>query len=275
MPVRGRTSARRHGAPGARLGRPPAARRIPGPRARDGQGRGCARRVRRVPFPEHACRPQAGKSGAAPIPPASPEPTRPLDFSDIHGCETAKRAVAVAVAVATASRSWADTAPCRAAIAARNPVDNARHVGRRRARGGAHPLRLRGTGFLHSGGEQALPQPRAPASAPPGSSAGGRPVRPGEVSLAHAGVLYLDDAAEWDRVKLQMMRMPMEEGAVRIVRADGACSMPARFQLVVGADSCPCGGYGRRDARVPLPGGRGCCANATPQLAGCCAPGRR
>ena len=78
-------------------------------------------------------------------------------------------------------------------------------------------------------------------------------MRPGEVSLAHAGVLYLDDAAEWDRVKLQMMRMPMEEGAVRIVRADGACSMPARFQLVVGADSCPCGGYGRRDAECRCP----------------------
>lgn len=195
---------------------------------------------------------RAGKSGAAPIPSASPEPTRPLDFSDIHGCETAKRAVAVAVAGGHGIALVGGTATSRAMIAERIPsIMPAMTDGEMREVARIHSICGEPVSSI-AAGSRPFRSP-APCISAAGFVGGGRPVRPGEVSLAHGGVLYLDDAAEWDPLKLQMMRMPMEEGAVRIVRADGACSMPARFQLVVGADFCPCGGYGQRDAECRCP----------------------
>ena len=65
---------------------------------------------------------------------------------------------------------------------------------------------------------------------------GGRPVRPGEISLAHGGVLYLDELGEFSSNTLQMLRQPMEDGAVRIVRVDGAYTFPARFQLIAASN---------------------------------------
>ncbi|MBS6555733.1 YifB family Mg chelatase-like AAA ATPase [Collinsella stercoris] len=76
---------------------------------------------------------------------------------------------------------------------------------------------------------------------------GGRPVRPGEISLAHGGVLYLDELGEFSSNTLQMLRQPMEDGAVRIVRVDGAYTFPARFQLIAASNPCPCGYLGDRD----------------------------
>ena len=73
---------------------------------------------------------------------------------------------------------------------------------------------------------------------------GGRPVRPGEISLAHEGVLFLDELPEFATATLQALRQPMEDGAVRIVRAEGTFSFPARFQLVAAANPCPCGHLG-------------------------------
>lgn len=76
---------------------------------------------------------------------------------------------------------------------------------------------------------------------------GGRPVRPGEISLAHGGVLYLDELAEFSSQTLQTLRQPLEEGMVRIVRADGAYVFPSRFQLIAASNPCPCGYLGDRD----------------------------
>ena len=76
---------------------------------------------------------------------------------------------------------------------------------------------------------------------------GGRPVRPGEISLAHGGVLYLDELGEFPSNTLQMLRQPLEDGSVRIVRVDGAYLLPARFQLVAASNPCPCGYLGDRD----------------------------
>ncbi len=73
---------------------------------------------------------------------------------------------------------------------------------------------------------------------------GGRPVRPGEISLAHEGVLFLDELPEFSSATLQVLRQPMEDGAVRIVRAEGTFTFPARFQLVAAANPCPCGHLG-------------------------------
>ena len=73
---------------------------------------------------------------------------------------------------------------------------------------------------------------------------GGSPVRPGEVSLAHRGVLFLDELPEFSSGVLQSLRQPMEDGAVRIVRAEGSFSFPCEFQLLAAANPCPCGHAG-------------------------------
>ncbi len=73
---------------------------------------------------------------------------------------------------------------------------------------------------------------------------GGSGPRPGEVSLAHRGVLFLDELLELPRHVLDAMRQPLEDGRVVIARAAQAVSYPARFQLVGAANPCPCGKYG-------------------------------
>ena len=73
---------------------------------------------------------------------------------------------------------------------------------------------------------------------------GGRPVTPGEISLAHEGVLFLAELPEFPRGSLQALRQPMEDKTVRIARADGVCTFPCDFQLVAAANPCPCGHLG-------------------------------
>ena len=77
---------------------------------------------------------------------------------------------------------------------------------------------------------------------------GGKIPRPGEVSLAHEGVLFLDEAAEFSTALLQTLREPMEEGSITIARAGISMHFPARFQLVLAMNSCPCGNLGRKQA---------------------------
>lgn len=73
---------------------------------------------------------------------------------------------------------------------------------------------------------------------------GGTPVRPGEVSLAHHGVLFLDELPEFRRQALEALRQPMEEGVVHLSRARGSVRFPARFVLVAAMNPCPCGYWG-------------------------------
>ena len=70
---------------------------------------------------------------------------------------------------------------------------------------------------------------------------GGSPPRPGEVSLAHRGVLFLDELLEYPRACLEGLREPLEEGAVAVVRARWNVRFPARFQLLAAMNPCPCG----------------------------------
>ena len=72
---------------------------------------------------------------------------------------------------------------------------------------------------------------------------GGNPIRPGEISLANHGVLFLDELPEFKRYTLEVLRQPLEEKRIRITRANGTYDFPAHFSLVAAMNPCPCGFY--------------------------------
>ncbi len=75
----------------------------------------------------------------------------------------------------------------------------------------------------------------------PGLVGGGNPPRPGEVTLAHRGVLFLDELGEFSRAALESLRAPLEDGTVTVTRAAHTVELPCRFMLVAAANPCPCG----------------------------------
>jgi magnesium chelatase family protein len=178
-----------------------------------------------------------------PEPKLKEDNTRHPDIADIKGQETAKRALEVAAAGGHNMLMVGPPGSGKSMLASRlpgilPPLDPAEAL----SVSMIHSV----AGELKNGGlltTRPYRDPHHPASMP-SLVGGGLRVKPGEISLAHHGVLFLDELPEFQRAALEALRQPLETGRTSIARANAHVTYPARFQLIAAMNPCRCGYLG-------------------------------